>query len=87
MEKKDLSEGNQLKIIGIELNLETLISVPNINFPIKIRGIVDRIDLYNGTLRIIDYKTGNVKAGDLKVVNFEEDIMSKNNNKIKIKTF
>ena len=72
MEKKDLSEGNQLKIIGTELNLETLISVPNINFPIKIRGIVDRIDLYNGTLRIIDYKTGNVKAGDLKVVNFEE---------------
>jgi hypothetical protein len=72
MEKKDVSEGNQLKIIGTELNLETLISVPDINFPIKIKGIVDRIDLYNGTIRIIDYKTGSVKAGDLKVLNFEE---------------
>ena len=72
MEKKDVSEGNQLKIIGTELNLETLISVPDINFPIKLKGIVDRIDLYNGTIRIIDYKTGSVKAGDLKVLNFEE---------------
>jgi len=72
MEKKDLSDGNQIKIIGTELNLETLISVPNINFPIKLRGIVDRIDMYNGTIRIIDYKTGSVKTGDLKVLNFEE---------------
>tara|TARA_B100000787_G_scaffold102280_1_gene75646 strand:- start:18420 stop:21170 length:2751 start_codon:yes stop_codon:yes gene_type:complete len=72
MEKKALNDGHQVKIIATEMALETLITVPEIDFPIKIKGIVDRIDEFNGVIRIIDYKTGMVKSGDLKVLNFEK---------------
>ena len=46
--------------------------IPGIDFPIKIRGIVDRIDEFDGVTRIIDYKTGKVNPADLKVLSFEE---------------
>lgn len=72
MEKKILEDGHHVKILGTELKLETCINVPGIDFPIKIRGIVDRIDEVDGVTRIIDYKTGKVNPGDLKVLNFEE---------------
>ena len=72
MEKKVLQEGHQVKIIGTELKLETCINIPGIDFPVKIKGIVDRIDEVDGVTRIIDYKTGKVNPGDLKVLNFEE---------------
>lgn len=60
----------QLKIIGLEEKLECLIKVEGIDFPIKLRGIVDRIDELDGVTRIIDYKTGKVEAGQLKMPDF-----------------
>ncbi|MEN8856609.1 MAG: PD-(D/E)XK nuclease family protein [Flavobacteriaceae bacterium] len=72
MEKKVLKDKHQVKILGTELELEAIISVPGINFPIKIIGIVDRIDEFDGVTRIIDYKTGMVSSGDLKALNFDE---------------
>ena len=72
MEKKVLKDKHRVKILGTELELEAIISVPGINFPIKIKGIVDRIDEFDGVTRIIDYKTGMVSAANLKVLNFDE---------------
>ncbi len=60
-------KNNQLKIIATEKNYEAFINVEGIDFPIKIHGQVDRIDQLNGTIRIIDYKTGKVLASDLKI--------------------
>ena len=67
LEKDELKKGNTLKIIATEQELETSIEVEGIDFPIKIKGIVDRIDEYNGVTRIIDYKTGTVQSPELKV--------------------
>ncbi|WP_047787922.1 PD-(D/E)XK nuclease family protein [Tenacibaculum mesophilum] len=64
-------ENNQLKIIATEQELSSEIMVEGINFPIKIKGIVDRIDELNGVTRIIDYKTGMVDSTNLKVLDFE----------------
>ena len=72
MEKKVLQKGHSIKILGAELKLNTSIHIPGIDFPIKIRGIVDRIDEFDGVTRIIDYKTGKVNPADLKVLSFEE---------------
>jgi len=64
------NDGNQLKIIATEEDIETTITVEGINFPIKIHGKVDRVDELNGVTRIIDYKTGMVDQGNLKANDF-----------------
>ena len=66
-EQKLVSQGNQIQILHLEQKFEKEIEVPGLNFPIKLIGIVDRIDLFNDTLRIIDYKTGMVQPKQLKL--------------------
>ena len=63
----DVVKQHSLKIIATEKQLEASISVQGIDFPIKIKGIVDRVDELNGTIRVIDYKTGIVKPAGLKL--------------------
>ncbi|WP_369048589.1 PD-(D/E)XK nuclease family protein [Tenacibaculum sp. UWU-22] len=71
-EKKILqNENNELKIIATEQELTSEIKIEGIPFPIKLKGIVDRIDELNGVTRIIDYKTGMVEATNLKVTDFK----------------
>jgi hypothetical protein len=67
-----IKAGNQIKIVATEQKLETQLRIDGIDFPITIRGIVDRIDEYNGTTRIVDYKTGLVTAKQLKVSDLED---------------
>ncbi|MCH7784066.1 MAG: PD-(D/E)XK nuclease family protein [Bacteroidetes bacterium] len=67
-ELSEIKAGNQIKILKIESDLKVEINIPELNFPIKIQGKVDRVDDYNGQLRIIDFKTGFVKQGDLEIV-------------------
>jgi hypothetical protein len=72
MEKVLLQKGNQIKIIATEQKLNAQIQVSGIDFPVNIRGIVDRIDEFNGVTRIVDYKTGFVESKHLKVSNLLE---------------
>ena len=67
-EISELKKGNQIKIIKIESNLSASIEIPSLDFPVKIGGKIDRLDEYNGQLRIIDYKTGLVQQGELELV-------------------
>ena len=41
-------------------------------FPIKIGGSVDRIELRNGVIRIIDYKTGKVDKGNVTLTTWSD---------------
>ena len=66
-EQQLISEKNELKIVATEENLETTIEIEGFDFPITIKGQVDRIDELNGVTRIIDYKTGKVESSNLKV--------------------
>ncbi len=72
LEIKDLKAGNNIKIIAIEANNNISINIPSLNFPVKLTGMVDRIDEHNGITRIIDYKTGKVEQGDIEIVNWED---------------
>lgn len=71
-EIKALKEGNTLKILKIEEKLKTEFPVPELNFPVFLKGTVDRVDEFNGKLRIIDYKTGKVDQSKVEVVDWEE---------------
>ena len=71
-ESAEVLAGNEIKIIQIETKLSLQIEVPALDFPLNIHGLVDRVDSYNGQLRIIDYKTGKVEERDLGIENWEE---------------
>lgn len=72
LEITSLKEGNTIKILAIEANNEITISIPEVEFPVKIKGKVDRVDEFNGVTRVVDYKTGNVQQNQLEVVNWED---------------
>lgn len=73
--KKELEfveAGNQIKIIDLEKEVNTTLNIPELDFPVRLKGTVDRIDECNGTLRIIDYKTGKVIQSKVEIVNWED---------------
>ncbi|WP_276168757.1 PD-(D/E)XK nuclease family protein [Zobellia alginiliquefaciens] len=59
---------HQIRIIGLETNLKVSLNVPSVDFPVNLKGKLDRIDEVDGTLRIIDYKTGSVERNQLEIV-------------------
>ncbi len=70
-EKKLIKDGVQLKILAIESNLKTKLKIPELDFPIYIKGKVDRIDELDGQVRIIDYKTGRVGRNDVVIMDWD----------------
>ncbi len=70
-ELKLLKTGKRLKILALEIDLETSIKIKNSSYPIKIRGQADRIDELDGVIRIIDYKTGKVEQKNLNIENWD----------------
>lgn len=65
VELECVKNGDAIKILALEKKyLETLIH-PDLPFPVKIGGSVDRIEERNGIIRIIDYKTGKVEKGNI----------------------
>lgn len=69
-ELQEIKNGKHLKIIALEQKLAAEITIKNVDFPIKIHGVIDRIDMLDGVVRIIDYKTGKVEASQLKISDF-----------------
>ena len=72
LEIQDLKAGNTIKIIEVEAENNVSIEIPELHFPVNIKGKVDRIDEYNGITRIIDYKTGSVQKGQVAVQDWED---------------
>jgi hypothetical protein len=72
LEIADLKEGNTIKILDIEAeNNKVKLNIPELNFPVYLNGKVDRVDEYNNTIRIIDYKTGRVNQNKVEIVDWE----------------
>jgi RecB family exonuclease len=65
------------QLVALEVDYHTIlnVSVNGKQTPVRIGGKIDRVDRVNGTLRIIDYKTGNVESFSFKEVEelFEKD--------------
>lgn len=61
MELESVRNGDAIQIIALEQTFQRNLIHPGLPFPILIKGNVDRIELRNGRIRIIDYKTGKVE--------------------------
>lgn len=71
-ELETVRAGNVIKIIALEKEIRVPFEIPELDFPVYLRGTVDRIDEYNGVTRIIDYKTGKVDQNKVEIVNWED---------------
>jgi len=70
-EKEQLTkEKAKIKILSLEERLSSEITVNNTT--VKINGIIDRIDLFNGKIRVIDYKSGFVNPTVLDIKNLDK---------------
>jgi len=65
--KECLEQGKKIKILGLEESISVSHQVKGLDFPIRIKGKIDRIDEVDGTMRIVDYKTGKVAPSQLKI--------------------
>jgi hypothetical protein len=70
-EQEALKAGNQIKIIDVEKKTKIQLQMPELGFPVFLKGTVDRIDEYNGITRIIDYKTGRVEQKHVEIVDWK----------------
>lgn len=71
LELDALQQGDVVQIIALEQPFERELIHPKLPFPIKIGGNVDRIELRNHRIRIIDYKTGKVDANAVMLSKWE----------------
>jgi hypothetical protein len=71
-ELDDIKKGNTIKIVAIETNNKVPIYIENISKTVNLTGKVDRVDEYNGVIRIIDYKTGKVEPSKVQIGNWED---------------
>jgi len=65
IELESIKNGDAVKILALEQTFERKLSHPSLPFPVLIKGNVDRIEIRNDHIRIIDYKTGKVDKGNM----------------------
>lgn len=68
---------NTIEIIDLEQMLSADLFIPSINKNVRIHGLADRIERFNGMLRIVDYKTGSVPSSNLSITDWEKLITEK----------
>jgi ATP-dependent helicase/DNAse subunit B len=64
-EKKQLNEGDAIKVLALEHKYQRLLEDDRLPYPVMISGNIDRIEERNGRIRITDYKTGKVEKNNL----------------------
>lgn len=82
LERKLLESGDVVKVVSLEKNFERILEDERLPFSVKIKGNVDRIEIRNNKLRIIDYKTGKVEQNSLTISNWEGIITDSKYDKI-----
>ena len=71
LDREAINNGNTLKILLIEKRFNTIVECENKEY--RFKGKVDRVDEYNGVVRIIDYKSGKkLYKKDVEIKNIGE---------------
>ena len=64
-------KAQRIRILGLERSFKMQLDFPECDFPVVLKGKLDRIDEVDGVLRIIDYKTGKVERKDVEISDWE----------------
>ena len=64
-EKNLVQNGLKLEILALEYEFKKTIYINSLGENQNFKGTVDRIDLVNGVLRFVDYKTGSLNSSDM----------------------
>ncbi|WP_420401277.1 PD-(D/E)XK nuclease family protein [Flagellimonas sp.] len=62
---------HEVKILALEEKYESTLNIPALDFPVKLKGTLDRVDQVDGTIRIVDYKTGRVEPSHVKIKDWD----------------
>ena len=80
-EENLIKKGNKIQILYREAELEYNFIIDEYNF--KLTGNIDRIDFFNNSLRIIDYKSGNIsRKNELMFSDWNDIVDDAKNDKI-----
>jgi hypothetical protein len=71
-ELESINKGNSIKILAIEEKNIATLDIPELGFPVRFKGTIDRIDEFNGVIRVIDYKSGKVLQNQVEIVEWED---------------
>ncbi|MBL7471308.1 PD-(D/E)XK nuclease family protein [Robertkochia sediminum] len=70
-EQKRLDKGTSVRIIALEEKAPCDLQIPGLDFKVRIKGMVDRIEEVDGVWTVVDYKTGAVQPSELKVYDWD----------------
>ena len=64
-------QNHTVKLLALEEKYDIQLNIPELDFPVKLKGTLDRVDEFDGVTRIIDYKTGRVEPKNVKLTDWE----------------
>ncbi|MFJ1473298.1 PD-(D/E)XK nuclease family protein [Capnocytophaga cynodegmi] len=71
LEITEIRKGSEIIVQHLEQRLRVPFESKKLPFPVYLKGIIDRVDLRNGVLHIIDYKTGKVNQNDVSISDWD----------------
>ena len=71
-ERNLVQNGLKLEILALEYEFKKTIYINSLGENQNFKGTVDRIDLVDGVLRFVDYKTGNLSSTDMTLGKWED---------------
>lgn len=80
-EEGRLKQGKKIKILQIERNVKAEIPIPSLDFKVYLKGKVDRVEMVDDHIQIIDYKTGKAEQRNVEIVDWQELIEEATYNK------
>ena len=72
---------HEIRILALERKFQMAYPISGLQQQINLKGTIDRIDEYDGNIRVLDYKTGTVRASEVEIVTWESLIREKEQSK------